>query len=121
MKKFFFLLFAAACVNVSVNAQISLPKVDAPKAVSALSNFVKPPAIGNVSQTTGNIVSQLTSKLSLTAVQKPALTSAITSFLGDKSKILSLASTDPKQYLAKLNPLQSGLFSKIKTAVGAAK
>jgi hypothetical protein len=121
MKKIFFCVVAAAFINVSAQAQISLPKIDGKTAASTLANFIKPPAIGDVTQTTGNIVSDLTGKLALSAVQKPALTSAISSFLQKKNSILSLANTNPAQYLSKFNPLQSDLFSKVKGIVGAAK
>lgn len=121
MKKIFFSIIAAACISIHANAQIALPKIDTKAATSALANFVKPPAIGDVTKTAGSIVSDLTTKLALSAVQKPALTSAISGFLQKKNSILSLANTNPAQYLSKFNPLQSDLFSKVKGIVGAAK
>ncbi|MBN8836938.1 MAG: hypothetical protein J0I09_06750 [Sphingobacteriia bacterium] len=120
MKKLFLFLSVAFLV-MKAQSQISLPKIDPKAAASALSSFVKPPAIGDIGKTTGSIVTELATKLALPATQKPALTEAIGGFLKDKSSILSLAGTNPTQYLAKFNPLQSGLFSKIKGIVGAAK
>jgi len=120
MKKLLFAVFAAI-IGFTAKAQIDIPKIDTKAATSALSSFVKPPAIGNIGQTTGGIVGELTSKLSLPGTQKPALTDAIGGFLKSKSSIIGLAGTDPTKYLGKFNPLQSGLFGKLKTIMGAAK
>lgn len=119
MNKLLFVLLVSI-VSTTAFAQITVPKVTAP-AAATISNFIKPPAIGDVTKTTGGIVEALTSQLSLPATQKPALTSAISGFLGSKSGIMDLAGKNPTDYLSKFNPLQTGLFSKIKTIIGAAK
>lgn len=118
MKKILFIIVLAAFCNIS-KAQISIPKIDAKAATSALNSFIKPPAIGDVSSLTGGVVDLLTSKLSLPAALKPKLVETISSFLKDKKSILSLADTNPMDYLAKFSPLQKGLFSKLKGIVGA--
>ena len=120
MKKLLFIFFAAL-IGLTAQAQIDIPKIDTKAATSALSSFVKPPAIVDIGNTTGGIVGELTSKLSLPGTQKPALTDAIGGFLKNKSSIIGLAGTDPTKYLGKFNPLQSGLFGKMKTIMGAAK
>ena len=99
-------------------AQISLPKTD-PGSVSIPKDFVKPPAIGDVSKTTGGIVNDLSSKLSLPAAQKPQLTDAIGGFLNQKKGIAGLANTNPTDYLSKFSGLQKGLFGKMKGIMGA--
>lgn len=113
-------MMAVAFIGLTAQSQISLPKVDTKSAEAALGNFVKPPAIGDIGKTTGSIVETLTQKLSLPASTKTGLTDAVGGFLKDKSGIMNLVG-DPTKYLAKFNPLQSGLFSKIKGVVGAAK
>ncbi|MEY2639677.1 MAG: hypothetical protein RIR90_1159 [Bacteroidota bacterium] len=121
MKKIICAFVITICGLTAAEAQLSLPKSVQDAASSAVKNFVKPPAIGDVGKTTGSIVNELTSKLGLGAAQKPQLTDAIGSFLKDKSGILNLAGTNPKDYLAKFNPLQQGLFGKLKGILGAAK
>jgi hypothetical protein len=120
MKKLFVLVMAA-CLGIKAQSQITMPKIDTKTATDALSSFVKPPAIGDVGKTTGNIVSELTSKLGLAGSQKPALTDAVGGFLKDKSGIMNLAGSDPTKYLSKFGGLQSGLFGKLKGIMGAAK
>jgi len=117
MKKFCFILFFSACF-ASVNAQVSVPDVKK-DAASAVSGFVKPPEIGDVTSTTTGITDLLTSNLSLPPAQKPKLTDAISGFLNQKKGIMGLADTNPTSYLSKFNPLQKGLFGKLKGIMGA--
>jgi hypothetical protein len=116
MKKMIFCLLALATFQFS-NAQVKLPA----SVPASASSFIKPPAIGDLGKTTTGIVSELTSQLGLGATEKPALTDAVGSFLKDKSSFMDLAGTNPTNYLSKFNPLQKGLFSKLKTIMGAAK
>jgi hypothetical protein len=118
MKKILAILVFIASYSIS-QAQLKVPKVDTYAATSALTNFVKPPEIGDIGTTSSSITDQLTSQLGLPASQKPGLTSAISSFLTDKKGILSLAGKNPADYLAKFNPLQQGLFGKLKGIMGA--
>ena len=65
----------------------------------------------NVSSLTKGIMGKLSPALSLTSTQTPKVTSAVSTYLTGKSKILSLASSDKGQYTQK----QSGLFNTLKT------
>lgn len=113
MNKFIlaFVLFASYSI---CDAQVTVPKT-----VPSVKDFIKPPAIGDITKTTSGIVSDLMSKLSLPKTQQSGLTSAISGFLGKKKDIVGLADTNPTSYLSKFNPLQKGLFDKIKGIVGA--
>jgi hypothetical protein len=119
MKKTLLLLAFITTTCAAVTAQITVPKTSG--ATGAIQNFIKPPSIGDVGGTTSGIVDMLSSKLTLPAAQKPKLTEAITGFLTNKKGILGLAESNPAGYLSKFNPLQSGLFSKLKGIMGAAK
>ena len=106
-----------ALFNMS-NAQLP----DATKLVSSgQTDFIKPPAIGDVTKTTGGVVDMLSKSLSLPAAQKPKLTDAVGGFLNSKKGIAGLASSNPADYLKKFNPMQQGLFGKMKGIMGAAK
>lgn len=118
MKKIL-VLFGLLVVYSGSMAQISIPKIDAKAATSAINSFIKPPAIGDVNSLSGSVADLLTSKLSLPSALKPKLVEVIGSFLKDKKSILSLAETSPMDYLAKFSPMQKGLFSKLKSIVGA--
>lgn len=100
-------------------SQVEVPRADTKTPLT--SNFTKPPAIGDVGKTTSGITDMLMSKLSLPSAQKPKLTDAINGFLKNKQGIMGLADTNPSGYLSKFNPLQKGLFDKMKGIMGAAK
>lgn len=120
MKKIIFLILCTITVSVA-NAQVTLP-AGVPKDASAvLKNFTAPPAIGDITKTTGGITDALMSQLKLPGTQKSGITDAIGLFLKSKSGFMDLATKSPKDYLAKFNPLQSGLFGKLKGIMGAAK
>jgi hypothetical protein len=118
MKKIIFAISLVTCYSIC-QAQITIPKTDPAKTISAAKNFIKPPAIGDVGSTTSGIVDQLSSKLSLPAAQKPKLTDAISGFLTKKKDITGLADSNPTDYLSKFNPMQKGLFGKMKGIMGA--
>ncbi len=65
----------------------------------------------NVGSLTSGIMGKLGSALTLTKAQSPKVTSAVSTYLTAKSKILPLASTAKDQYTQK----QSGLFNTLKT------
>jgi hypothetical protein len=109
------LLVTLFTIGTNLNAQITLPKTD-PTALTK--DFVKPPAIGDVGKTTGGIMDML-GGLGLSKDQKPKLSDAISGFLGQKKGILGLASSNPAGYLSKFNPLQKGLFDKMKGIMGS--
>lgn len=102
-------------------AQVTVPAGVPKNASSVLKNFVKPPAIGDIGKTTSGITDALMSQLQLPGTQKSGISDAVGSFLKSKSGIMDLASKNPTDYLAKFNPLQSGLFDKLKGIMGAAK
>jgi hypothetical protein len=116
MKKLLLMLGLVAGTFTVSNAQIKLPSTG-----DITKNFTAPPAIGDIGKTAGGIADLLGSKLKLGGDQKKSALDAITGFLGDKEGILGLAKTNPADYLKKFNPLQSGLFSKLKGIFGAAK
>ena len=95
------------------NAQVSVPKT-----TPSTKDFIKPPAIGDIDKTTSSVVDDLTSKLSLPDAQKPKLTDIISGFLKQKKDITGLADSNPTNYLSKFNPLQQGLFGKLKGIIG---
>jgi len=113
MKKFILAFVLFACYSIG-SAQVTVPKTTV-----STKDFIKPPAIGDVGKTTSGIVDDLTSKLSLPAAQKPKLIDAISGFLTKKKDITGLANTNPTSYLSKFNPLQKGLFDKLKGIMGA--
>jgi len=96
------------------NAQVTVPKT-----TSSTKDFIKPPAIDDVDKTTSSVVDELISKLSLPAVQKPNLINVISGFFKQKKDITGLADSNPTNYLSKFNPLQQGLFGKLKGIIGA--
>jgi hypothetical protein len=114
MKSSLFVL-ALMVIGFGAQAQISLPKTDA---TSLVKDFVKPPAIGDIGKTTSGIMGLL-GGLKLSDAQKPKISDAISGFLGQKQGILGLADKNPADYLKKFNPLQQGLFGKLKGIMGA--
>ena len=113
MKKIILGFVLLTCYSF-INAQVTVPKT-----VPSAKDFIKPPAIGDITKTTTGIVGDLMSKLSLPSGQKTGLADAISGFLTRKKDIVGLADTNPTSYLSKFNPLQKGLFDKIKGIVGA--
>jgi hypothetical protein len=109
------LFIALYSLTASLHAQITIPKTDP---TSVVSSFVKPPAIGDIGKTTSGIMGML-GGLGMSDAQKPKISDLIGGFLGQKQGILGLASKDPAGYLAKFNPLQQGLFGKMKGIMGA--
>jgi len=113
MKKLILAFALFACYGTS-QAQVTVPKTTV-----STQDFIKPPAIGDIDKTTSSVVDDLTSKLSLPAAQKPKLIDAIGGFLKQKKDIIGLADTNPTDYLSKFNPLQKGLFGKLKGIMGS--
>ena len=113
MKKIILAFLLIASFGIC-NAQVSVPKT-----TPSTKDFIKPPAIGDIDKTTSSVVDDLTSKLSLPDAQKPKLTDIISGFLKQKKDITGLADSNPTSYLSKFNPLQQGLFGKLKGIIGA--
>ena len=114
MKSLLLLVIVVSLVT-TLNAQIALPITD-PTAL--VKDFVKPPAIADVDKTTSGVMGMLDG-LGVSDAQKPKLSEAIGSFLGQKKGILDLAGKNPSDYLSKFNPMQKGLFGKMKGIMGA--
>ncbi|MBS1947243.1 MAG: hypothetical protein JST47_05705 [Bacteroidetes bacterium] len=102
MKKVFFAFALLLLVKASI-AQTDDILGNVPSAASA-TGF-------DVNTLTKNIMGQLEPALSLTKAQAPKVTSAVSSYLSNKSKILPYMSSDKEAYAKK----QSNLFGALKT------
>ena len=72
----------------------------------------KAKALGfDVGKLTTSIMSKLVPSLKLTGEQKPKVTDAVSSYLGDKAGIIGQQTSNPAEYTKK----QSGLFNKLKS------
>jgi len=92
MKKVLTLLLVIVCSMAVVNAQTTPQAMD-------------------VNKLTSSIMGKLNPSLDLTKDQVPKITEAVSSFLTDKSKILSLQQSNNAAYVQK----QGGLFNELKT------
>src|SRR4030095_9580045 len=101
--------FFIACAQVPANPS---------NAAAAAKDFIKPPEIGDVKNTTMRIVDDLISKLSLPVGKRSSLTGAVNGFLTTKKDIAGLAETNPTDYTAKFGGMQKPLFGKLKTIMG---
>jgi hypothetical protein len=121
MKKCILLLVGITLTTFS-QAQLGILKATDIKktATSTLSNFITPPAIGDITGTSSKVVKQLTSQLGLPAAQAGPLNNIVSGFLKEKQGIMGLAGSQPAAYLQKLAPMQKGLFSQLKGVMGAA-
>lgn len=117
MKKTLFILILVICFAITTKSQISIDNIkqDLTTTKSAGQTGL------DVKSVTSGVMSKLTSSLALTDVQKPKVQSAVTSFLENKSSILSLASTDKTQYTSKLSGFTSGLTTKLKGILTASQ
>jgi len=77
--------------------------------------------IKDVSETTNSLMGILKTKLALSDPQSPKITGLLTDFLKSKSGILSLANSNPAEYLSKFGGIQSKLFDGLKTALSGAQ
>lgn len=111
MKKFLFVLILVSGFTSATYAQFSVSKLKS--TVNSASTAASASGI-DVKTVSQNILTQLTSKLSLTDAQKPNVLSTVTGFLKAKSDILSLEATDKAQYSSKLSTLTSDLTTKFK-------
>lgn len=90
---------------------MTFAQVDLKKAAAA-------PA-ADVTQMGKGIVDMLTSKLNLTALQSPKVSSAVSTFLTAKSSIAPLLQSKPAEYKTKLAGAQTDLMSGMKGALNA--
>lgn len=117
MKKTILILGLFVGVTFMANAQLGTKLQSAVKtatSVASASGF-------DVNSLKSTILSSLTTKLALSAAQQTKVGGYVTSFLTDKAKILSLATTNKTAYASKLAGLTSGLSSNLKTALTAAQ
>ena len=77
--------------------------------------------ITDVAATTSDLMGILKSKLALSDAQSPKITGLLTDFLKSKTGILSLAKSNPADYLSKFGGIQGKLFSGLKAALSAAQ
>ncbi|MEJ0101665.1 MAG: hypothetical protein WDO19_03490 [Bacteroidota bacterium] len=103
MKKILLMLCIA---SFAVHAAYSQSVLDQAKSAAGSAGF-------DVKSLTDGILGILKPKLALTDAQTPKVTSAVTTFLDAKSKILPLLTTNKTAY----NQKQASLFSKLKTAL----
>jgi hypothetical protein len=110
-------IFLSLAFVLTINAGFSQTTLQKTQSAVATTN-AKTSSLGASAQ---DIMTKLTPALSLTAVQKPKVLAAVTSFAKDKSQILSLATSDKAAYASKFANLQGGLFKKLKTTLTAAQ
>lgn len=113
MKKIFLSLVLALTINASF-AQTTLQKAQN----TVTTTNAKASSLG---ASAADIMTKLTPALSLTAIQKPKVLAAVTSFAKDKSQILSLATSNKAAYASKFGILQGDLFKKLKTTLTVAQ
>jgi hypothetical protein len=104
MKKILFLLVFALFITTA-QAQLS-GLANTAKSVASAAGF-------DVKKLASSIMSKLIPGLGLTSAQQPKVTDVVTDYLGDKSGIIPLQSSNPTEYKKK----QSGLFNTLKTAL----
>lgn len=117
MKKIVLMLAMVAGTAYLGHAQIKLPV----SAGSVLKNFVAPPSFSDPVKTATGIADLLGGKLALTPPQKKSTLEEVAGFLTQKQGIMGLAKSNPASYAKQFGGLQSGLFGKLKTIMGAAK
>jgi hypothetical protein len=118
MKKVLFILALSTGVMFSANAQISTASL---QNVAKKASTVASAAGIDVNSVSTGILSKLTSSLALTNTQKPQVSTLVTTFLTQKSKILSLSTTDKVKYAAQLVGLSSNLQTKLNTVLTASQ
>ena len=105
MKKGIILLAILAIVSTETNAQLGnvLDKAKSATAVAGL----------DVKALTGGIMGKLAPALTLTAAQKPKVTSAITEYLSQKAQFIAKQQTNPAEYTQRQMGIFQGLKSKL--------
>jgi anti-sigma-K factor RskA len=118
MKKIFLIFALSLGVLFSSNAQLTTGALQ--NAAQKASTTAKTAGF-DVNSLSSSIMSKLTTSLALTSAQNPKITEAVTSFLKQKSGILSLATTDKTKYASKLGELTTGLTTKLKGTLTASQ
>ena len=114
MKKIILTLVAAIAVN-TVSAQSLLDKAKSSAQTTQQS------ATNMLGASAKDIMAKLGPSLALTAIQKPKVLEAVSSFATQKAQILPLLNTDKAAYASKLTGLQNNLFPKLKTILTVAQ
>jgi len=111
MKKLLILSALVLGLNFSSNAQGILGKATS---IATSAGF-------DVNSLTSGILGKLTPALSLTAAQKPKVTTIVKDFLVQKAAALATKKTDATASATKVSSLLSGLKSKLGTALTVAQ
>jgi len=118
MKKVLLILAVVTGLALTAHSQINTSKLKSSvKSAATIANTAATSSGIDVKAVSAGIVSKLTSSLNLTEDQKPKVTTAVTSFIQNKSSITSLLATDKTQYDSKLKVLSSDLTTKLKGAL----
>jgi hypothetical protein len=113
MKSFFTVLMLSIITSMGFSqGLLSRAKSAVSSHSSASSSSL--PSLSNIPGADHAIMEKLAPSLSLTAAQKPAISSTLTGFLKEKATILPLATTNPTAYASKFSALQSSTFGKLK-------
>ena len=104
MKKLFLFAVLASFIFFNTQAQDALKQATSAATAGGF----------DVKSLTNSIMGKLGPALGLTGTEKPGVTSAVSSFLGEKAKILPLQQTDAASYATK----QTGLFNTLKSKLG---
>ncbi len=112
------ILFLFITAFITGRAQVPVPKQDPSNAAASAQDFIKPPDIGDIKNTTMRIVDDLIAKLSLPFGKRTSLTGAVNNFLTTKKDITPLAEINPADYTFKFTGMQKALFGKLKTIMG---
>lgn len=104
MKRYVLMVVMATSIVAVGVAQDALSKV---KTQATAAGF-------DVKSIASGIMSKLGPALALTAIQKPNVLENVTGFLNKKAGIISLATSDKAQYVAKLAGLNTDFMGKMK-------
>jgi hypothetical protein len=77
----------------------------------------KTPSLGDITSMKNNIMDNLSSNLSLSALQKTNVTKAVTDFLTKKAELAPMLNSNKAAYAQKLSGLKTTLYGKMKKAV----
>ncbi|WP_026904339.1 hypothetical protein [Pedobacter glucosidilyticus] len=114
MKKIIFTLLTTLVVH-AVSAQSLLNKV------KSTAESTQNSTNGILAASAKDIMAKLGPTLALSAIQKPKVLEAVSSFATQKAQILPLLNTDKAAYASKLTGLQNTLFPKLKSILTVAQ
>ncbi|WP_304066147.1 hypothetical protein [Pedobacter glucosidilyticus] len=114
MKKIIFTLLTTLVVHAA-SAQSLLNKV------KSTAESTQNSTNGILAASAKDIMAKLGPTLALSAIQKPKVLEAVSSFATQKAQILPLLNTDKAAYASKLTGLQNTLFPKLKSILTVAQ